>query len=424
MTRDGPKISRLNKMPIIMCWILGCALVFVAFMGSYYISFEKNTGRGEEETPHLEAAANLSDQITKNMTDGIVSSHDAERADRVAQTAIVRADDPLETTFLKDIPPPASVSVEENWREKLKREQDEEFLREEYRQKMRYIQSTSLALSSPIEVDLGRIQDRQQKGGTSGSPNPNVISSKMLDLYGASLKGNSGESNLQDSKEAFLKDRKPRPGYLPSAVVGPLSPFELKRGSLIPATLITGINSDLPGNITAQVSQNVYDSATGKFLLIPQGSKLLGKYDSRIAYGQSRVLIAWTDVIFPDGATLQINGMAGTDPLGYGGFKDQVDNHYAQIFGSAILVSLIGTGMDLALPKSPPSFFNNSPQSFSQEATDAARRSFVEGFGRVAERTITKNMDIQPTLEIRPGYLFNVLVDQDIVFPKAYGRGV
>jgi type IV secretion system protein VirB10 len=187
----------------------------------------------------------------------------------------------------------------------------------------------------------------------------------------------------------------------------------LKRGSVIPATLITGINSDLPGRITAQVSQNVYDSATGHRLLIPQGAKLFGRYDNKVSFGQSRVLVVWTDIIFPNGATLQIGGMAGTDAQGYGGFHDKVDNHYLKTFGSAILIALIGTGIDMAMPES-------STLATQDTASDAARRNFGETFGRVVEQTVSKNLDVQPTLNVRPGYKFNVLVDQDIVFPGAY----
>src|SRR5690606_38200477 len=121
---------------------------------------------------------------------------------------------------------------------------------------------------------------------------------------------------------------------------------ELKRGSVIPASLITGINSDLPGRIIAQVSQNVFDSATGHNLLIPQGAKLFGRYDSNISFGQRRVLVVWTDIVFPDGSTLQIAGMAGADAAGFSGFTDKVNNHYVRTFGSAVLVALIGAGTE------------------------------------------------------------------------------
>lgn len=176
---------------------------------------------------------------------------------------------------------------------------------------------------------------------------------------------------------------------------------------------MSGINSDLPGRITAQVRQNVYDSATGHRLLIPQGAKLFGRYDSKVSFGQSRVLVVWTDIIFPNGSTLQIGGMAGTDAQGYGGFHDKVNNHYWRTFGSAALIALIGAGIDASLPES-------STLATQETASDAARRNFAESFGRLAEQTISRNFNVQPTLKIRPGYRFNVLVDQDIIFPGTY----
>jgi type IV secretion system protein VirB10 len=160
----------------------------------------------------------------------------------------------------------------------------------------------------------------------------------------------------------------------------------------------------------------VDDSATGHRLLIPQGTRLLGRYDSKVSFGQSRVLVVWTDIILPNGSTLQISGMAGTDAQGYGGFSDKIDRKLLQTFGSAILIALIGAGTEMAIPRDRNSF------GMQNTAEYAARRSFAETFGRMAERTISRNMDVQPTLEIRPGYKFNVLVDQDMVFPGDYRR--
>lgn len=222
------------------------------------------------------------------------------------------------------------------------------------------------------------------------------------------------DPNGQSAKTAFFNQDLTDLGYLPNGVVAPVSPFEVKRGSVIPATLITGINSDLPGRIVAQVSQGVYDSATGRHLLIPQGSKLFGRYDSEVTFGQSRVLVIWTDIVFPDGSSLQIGGMAGTDAAGYGGFTDQVDNHFFETFGSAILVALIGAGTEMILPQEQQGTggMNNGERS--------ARESFAETFSELSEQTVSRNMDVQPTLEIRPGYRFNVLVDQDMILPRAF----
>ena len=133
-----------------------------------------------------------------------------------------------------------------------------------------------------------------------------------------------------------------------------------------------------------------------------------------MSFGQNRVLVIWTDIIFPNGSTLQIGGMAGTDAAGYGGFTDKVDNHYFETFGSAILVALIGAGTEMMIPQDRNSF------GTANSAEDAARRSFAESFGQISEQTVSRNLNVQPTLEIRPGYQFNVLVDQDTVFPGAF----
>ncbi|TAU37777.1 hypothetical protein ELI44_33155 (plasmid) [Rhizobium ruizarguesonis] len=257
-----------------------------------------------------------------------------------------------------------------------------------------------------------------QASNASASTQANSQSAKTPggapDLYAAAmqsgLSGQNGDPNMQSAKDSFFNQDIKDLGYLPNKVVPQLSRYELKRGSVIPATLITGISSDLPGRITAQTSQNVYDSATGHQLLVPQGAKLFGRYDHKISFGQSRVLVVWTDIIFPNGSTLQLGGMAGTDAEGYGGFRDQIDRHYLQTFGSAVLIALIGTGVDMAMPES----------STEDTASDAARRNFADIFGRLAERSVGKNLDVQPTLQIRPGYKFAVLVDQDIVFPGPY----
>jgi type IV secretion system protein VirB10 len=282
------------------------------------------------------------------------------------------------------------------------------------------MQATDTAYDSPIAVNVDKLRSNARSDPAASQPAGASATGAgaAADLYGAALRagltGQNLDPNAQRTKEDFFNADIKELGYLPNQVVPQRSLYELKRGSVIPATLITGINSDLPGRITAQVSQNVYDSATGHRLLIPQGTKLFGRYDSKVSFGQSRVLVVWTDIIFPNGSTLQIGGMAGTDAEGYGGFNDKVNNHYLKTFGSAILLAVIGAGMDMAIPQ------NNNPFDNGNSAEDAARRNFAETFGRVAERTINRNLDVQPTLEIRPGYKFNVLVDQDIIFPGVY----
>jgi type IV secretion system protein VirB10 len=200
---------------------------------------------------------------------------------------------------------------------------------------------------------------------------------------------------------------------LDSDVKKPQSPYVLQTGFVIPATLISGINSELPGQIMAQVSQHIYDSPVGKHRLIPQGSRLVGTYSSEVEFGQARVLVAWQRIIFPDGKTMDIGAMPGADGVGYAGFKDQVNNHYLRIFGSALIMSAIVAGTTYSQRDSGSAFGR-------QNAGSIMSQSLGQQLGLVTANLIRKNMNISPTLEIRPGYRFNIIVTKDMVFNKPY----
>lgn len=199
---------------------------------------------------------------------------------------------------------------------------------------------------------------------------------------------------------------------LDSLPEAPRSPYELRAGFVVPATLISGINSDLPGQIMAQVSQNVYDTATGRHLLIPQGSRLVGSYSSDVAYGQSRVLVAWQRIVFPDGKAMDIGAMPGSDSAGYAGFNDKVNNHYFRLFASAFLMSGVTAGITLSQ--------DTGGSGDRQRASDALSEALGQQLGQVTAQLIAKNMNIAPTIEIRPGYRFNVIVTKDMTFSKPY----
>jgi len=178
--------------------------------------------------------------------------------------------------------------------------------------------------------------------------------------------------------------------------------------------LVSGINSDLPGQIMAQVSQAVYDTPTGKHLLIPQGSRLVGSYSSDVDYGQSRVLVAWQRIIFPDGKAMDIGSMPGADSGGFSGMNDKVNNHYVRVFGSALLMSGIVAGISLSQDR------NTSSTSDRETASSAMSEALGQQLGQVTAQMIAKNLNIAPTLEIRPGYRFNVMVTKDMTFSKPY----
>lgn len=417
-----PKIRRVNRLPIIFAIGLVIAFLAVIMYGltSRGLYFQGDPGIGESSG---NPASTYADQLKRGVSDGIIGEPAEAPAFQPTPVEGVEAENPFTPRPAVAEPvvqPEPQLEPDALWRARLEREAEEQYLRERNRQRMARLQANDAAYDSPLAVSTDMLQGRMDAGADSAVAGGNANASRTgsaADLYAAALQAGIGGQNLdpnaQSSKEDFFNADMKDLGYLPNQLVPQQSLYELKRGSVIPATLISGINSDLPGRITAQVSQNVYDSATGHRLLIPQGTKLFGRYDSKVSFGQSRVLVVWTDIIFPNGSTLQIGGMAGTDASGYGGFNDRVDNHYFRTFGSAILLAVIGTGIDMTLPES-------STLGTQDTASDAARRNFADTFGRVAERTITKNLDVQPTLEIRPGYKFNVLVDQDVIFPGAY----
>lgn len=242
--------------------------------------------------------------------------------------------------------------------------------------------------------------DNQTGGGTAGG-----VGGATPSLVQTSARGDQyGQFDSRADSDRWRLD---------SSVEAPRSPFELRAGFVIPATLISGINSELPGQIMAQVSQTVYDTATGKYELIPQGARLIGSYSSDVAYGQARVLIAWQRIIFPDGKALDIGSMPGADSAGYSGFKDKVNNHYLRIFGSAFLMSAVTAGVTLSQD-------NDNSNSNSQRASDAMSEALGQQLGQVTAQMISKNLNIAPTLEIRPGYRFNVVVTKDMTFSKPY----
>ncbi len=199
----------------------------------------------------------------------------------------------------------------------------------------------------------------------------------------------------------------------PSTVEAPAVMHIIRTGSVIPATLIGGINSDLPGQIIGQVSQNVYDTPTGKHLLIPQGSRLVGEYSSQVQYGQSRVFAVWQRLIFPDGKALDLGEMPGSAGAGYAGFRDRVNNHYIRIFGSAIMMSAILAGVEMTQD-------NQNSSGNQQRVSDALSEALGNQLGGVMAEMLQKNMNIAPTLEIRPGYRFNVMLVKDLVFSGPY----
>jgi type IV secretory pathway VirB10-like protein len=218
--------------------------------------------------------------------------------------------------------------------------------------------------------------------------------------------------NGQDRKLAFVNASVDRRTTSPDRIAAPASSYVVQAGNVIPASLITGIRSDLPGQITAQVTENVYDSPTGRFLLLPQGTRLIGVYDSQVSFGQSRVLLVWTRLIMPNGRSIVLERQPGADTAGYAGLEDEVDNHWGALFKAALLSTLLGVGSELGA---------GSDTGNNGDIIQALRRGSSDSLNQTGQKVVQRNLNIQPTLTIRPGFPVRVIVNRDLVLEPYKG---
>lgn len=206
-----------------------------------------------------------------------------------------------------------------------------------------------------------------------------------------------------DRQLAFVNDAVDRRTVSPDRLQPAASPFVVQAGTVIPAALITGIRSDLPGQITAQVTEHVYDTPTGQHLLIPQGARLIGEYDSQVAFGQRRVLLVWTRLVLPDGKSIVLERLSGADAAGFSGLEDQVDYHWGELFKAAALSTLLSVGTQ------------TGSSSDESALLEALRTGAADSINQAGQQVLQRSSSIQPTLTIRPGFPVRIIVNHDIV---------
>ncbi len=215
--------------------------------------------------------------------------------------------------------------------------------------------------------------------------------------------------NMQDRKLAFVNGPVDRRTVSPDRLANPASPYVVQAGTVIPAALLTGIQSDLPGQVTAQVTEHVFDTPTGKFLLIPQGSRLIGQYDSQVSFGQKRVLLVWNRIMLPDGKSIVLERQQGADARGLSGLEDEVDYHWWDLIKAAALSTLLSVGAELGS---------------NQDETDlmrALRRGSQDSINNTGQQLVRRQLNIQPTLNIRQGFPVRVIVNRDLMMAP-YGQ--
>lgn len=265
----------------------------------------------------------------------------------------------------------------------------------------RRLQELEAAWLSRLFAEAKTSTSGQLQSSTAISPTPSGAGS----FFPASV--TSAAPDATDRREAFLDEPVDRRTTSANRLTDPPSPYVVQAGAVIPAALVTGLRSDLPGLITAQVTSNVYDSPTGRFLLIPQGARLIGEYDSRVATGQSRVLLAWTRLILPNGRSIVLERQPGADQAGYAGLEDGVNNHWGRLFMAAGLATVLNIGVQLGADD-------------DDNIARAVREGTQDTIGRAGDEIVRRQISIPPTLTIRPGFPVRVMVTRDILFSEPY----
>lgn len=252
---------------------------------------------------------------------------------------------------------------------------------------------------------LSRVFFQTAPGTVAATGAPGGIASPNLAAFG--LPGQQGTPTAQDRQTAFLNAAVDRRTVAADRVMAPASPYVLQAGAVISAALITGIRSDLPGQITAQVTENIYDSPTGRLLLVPQGTRLIGQYDNGVGFGQRRVLLVWNRLIMPNGRSIVLERQPGADAEGYAGLEDGVDYHWWDLAKAAALSTLLGVGAELATDD-------------NDRLISAIRGGAQDTINDAGQQIVRRQLNVAPTLTIRPGFPVRVVVTRDLVL-EPYG---
>jgi len=395
----GPKIISFGILVLVVVLLF----VFMAL----------NSERSTQERAASRHGATMSDAST--LRDSLIAAAEADRFKTQPETP---PPGPETVPAMQQPSPPASTSIiivqpREPRPPRVLTDEEREAAR-------RYREMNRESLVSKSSVS--GFEELSRETSSSPPPSREEIMMKYLESQGQGngsgaqgAMAQGGDVNAYQHKVDFLTrqgaERTPQ-DYSSNTRTPPVTPMELKAGTVIPGLLLVGINSDLPGMVVGQVSENVYDTATGRYMLIPQGTRIIGVYDSRITYGQKRVSIVWNRLVYPDGSSLNIAGSPGADLAGYSGIKGRVDNHYGQLLTAALFTSFFTAAIDIASGGS----VSDSNSNESKSAKDILAETTATTIAGVGARLAERALDIQPTIVIKPGTRFNVMVTQDVAF--------
>jgi type IV secretion system protein VirB10 len=391
------RVARFNRRVVIGVAAVACILVFAATMIALY-------------PPSLNRSANGAELINtdrKQIADGlaVLPTSYGDLAPQPPKLGPPLPGDlgPPVTHVEQDLgvtPPPAQNNG-------LRPNPEDDAARAE---RMRLARQAQEALESKVFFAVS-LQPGQSAGvgtgvgsGTSGAATPsNSDSGAIATPARLDLDPNRDPSNQQRKLDFLNGKEDDRAIYNPHGLQHPVSPFQVMAGTVISASLITGLNSDLPGLVEAQVTENVYDTVTGRTLLIPQGARLIGSYDSVIAFGQSRALVVWQRIIMPNGSSIVIDNLPATDTAGYAGLEDEVDYHTWTLLKGVALSTLLGVGGQVT--------FGTQQSNLVQ----AIRESTQESTNQAGQKIVEKDINIPPTITVRPGWPLRVIVHKDLV---------
>jgi type IV secretion system protein VirB10 len=258
------------------------------------------------------------------------------------------------------------------------------------------------------ERDAARISNVFLSGSSSGRGAPQAIAEPAASPVVPSPTSTEASTTAQDHQRAFL-DRRSGATTSAARLMRPVSPNIVQAGTIIPAALMTGISSDLPGQIVAQVTRNIYDSPTGRILLIPQGARLIGEYDSKVSVGQNRVLLGWDRLLLPDGRSIALERQPGADSAGMAGLSDRTDHHWGGMLKAALVSTLLGVGAELA-------------SDADGELVRALRDDGQDSVNQAGQQVVQRELNVRPTLTVRPGFPLNVVVTRDLVLEPIGGK--
>ncbi len=422
----GTGIRRVNNMPLYI--VITVSVVFVLTMMGVIVHRSQNRleqNKEQQERP-TESSEQASQIVGKNRT-GFVQA---------ATPAMTMPEHlPTPATDKSGIPPLPAVSSETEGKDEKQAALEAEL--QELRTAKLELLKTAITAKSSVPLDISQNYNQPKSlanpinaleantaDSSSSSKNPIERYKQTIDALKAAgiipTQPGQNASSTNAGYQTFDNQEGNNRWKSASQVEHPETLYQLRAGFVIPGTLIGGINSASPGQIVAQVGQNVYDTATGRYLLIPQGSRLVGSYSSDIGYGQERLLVAWQRIIFPDGKAQDIGAMPGADSAGYSGFSDQTNNHTVRLFGSALLMSAVVAATSLSQLNGNTSGGNNTGYYGQQTTAGTLNQALGQQLGQVTAQMIAKNLNIAPTLEIRPGFQFNVVVTKDLTFTKPY----